>query len=283
MRGVFTDIRLGRIIEMTEKRTKIEVISFLQQLPNSQNIKIVTIDMCTTYREAVFEVLPHARVVIDKFHVIKMAVAALENIRKQMNGTVSKRERSHLLHLRYLLLANYESLSEEQHLRLKVIFSDYPCFELPYLLKEELREMYKSKTTADAIRLFELWKDHIPPEMTDFVEISKTIYRWRKEIFSYFDCRVANATTESLNNLIKCIQRQARGYTFEVLRTKVLYGTKATKKAAYSFSKPKSNSSKTMFSYEYGVGNDLYQTKMLVTGTGTDINELIEVFEDGDF
>lgn len=38
--------------------------------------------MWTPYRDAVQAVLPDARIVIDKFHVVRMANDALEKVRK---------------------------------------------------------------------------------------------------------------------------------------------------------------------------------------------------------
>jgi transposase len=45
---------------------------------------------------------------------------------------------------------------------------------------------------------------------------------WHQPIFAYFDHGVSNAYTEALNGLIKTAQRNARGFSFEVLRAKVL-------------------------------------------------------------
>jgi len=47
---------------------------------------------------------------------------------------------------------------------------------------------------------------------------------WRTEILAYFDHPITNAYTEALNGVAKTINRQGRGYTFEVLRARLLYG-----------------------------------------------------------
>lgn len=49
------------------------------------------------------------------------------------------------------------------------------------------------------------------------------MHNWNDEIFAYFDQSVTNAYTESTNNLIRAMQRLGRGYSFEVLRAKMLY------------------------------------------------------------
>ena len=69
--------------------------------------------------------------------------------------------------------------------------------------------------------------------MSVFLDVCDTIDRWHTEIFNYFDYSYTNAYTESCNNLIKCIEKAGREYSFEVLQAKVLYGTSATKKPQY--------------------------------------------------
>ena len=46
---------------------------------------------------------------------------------------------------------------------------------------------------------------------------------WSPYIFNYFDHRVTNALTESLNAGIREFDRAGRGYSFEALRAKVLF------------------------------------------------------------
>ncbi|WP_420883040.1 transposase [Trinickia caryophylli] len=47
---------------------------------------------------------------------------------------------------------------------------------------------------------------------------------------AYFDHPVTNAYTESLNNLIRVMNRLGRGYSFEALRAKILFAEGAFKR-----------------------------------------------------
>lgn len=80
-----------------------------------------------------------------------------------------------------------------------------------------------------------------------------------------------------MNNLIKEIEKKGRGYTFDVLRAKTLFGTKATKKPKYGtlgFGKYSDN----VFD---GVaeGASLYNEE----SWGVDISTLLEILKQGDF
>jgi len=130
------------------------------------------------------------------------------------------------MHDRFILLKNKEDLKPREQWNLEIWFASYPILEVAYDLKESLRSMYLCKTRDDAEEHFEQWKKFIPKDMKSFLEVAKMINNWHTEIFNYFDNRVTNAFTESINNLIKCIEKRGRGYTFEVLRAKVLFGIK---------------------------------------------------------
>ena len=70
--------------------------------------------------------------------------------------------------------------------------------------------------------------------MKYYQEVAKTGDNWKREIFNYFECTITNAYTESINNVIKSIEKAGKGYSYEVLRAKVLYGTNATKRPKFT-------------------------------------------------
>jgi transposase len=52
-------------------------------LENRDKVRYVAMDKWKPYRDAIQSVLPDATIVIDKFHVVRMANNALEKIRKE--------------------------------------------------------------------------------------------------------------------------------------------------------------------------------------------------------
>lgn len=57
------------------------------------------------------------------------------------------------------------------------------------------------------------------------------------EVFNYFDKRLTNAYTESLNSIIRQVDRRGRGHSFEVLRAKVLFNEELHKNRKPRFNK----------------------------------------------
>ncbi|MFC4766861.1 ISL3 family transposase [Effusibacillus consociatus] len=92
-RCVITNIEERTLINLLPNRNKESVINYLYHLPNKERIQYVTMDMWQPYRDAVRTVLPKATIIIDKFHVVRMANQALETIRKDLRANLSTKER----------------------------------------------------------------------------------------------------------------------------------------------------------------------------------------------
>jgi transposase len=72
------------VMDILKERNKPNIISTLQSLRNPKKVEVVTMDMWPTYRNVVYETLPKALPVIDKFHVVKMANEQLDSKRRQI-------------------------------------------------------------------------------------------------------------------------------------------------------------------------------------------------------
>lgn len=280
MRAVFTDIEGLKVLDILPKRNKEDVIAFLMKLPNKDAIDVVTTDMWQPYKDAVLMVIPHAKLIVDKFHVIQYANIAMENARKSFRSTLTDKQRKQLMHERFILLKNKEDLTPQEQWNLQIWFVTFPTLKVAYNLKEGLRDMYLCKTKEQVIEYYRQWKSSIPKDMQPFLDIAKIIDNWSTEIFNYFDYFVTNAFTESINNLIKHIEKAGRGYSFEVLRAKVLFGTKATIKPKFG-EQPFGPMDNTFSNMLYGSFN--YSPPKLIEGFGVSIPQLLKVIERDEF
>lgn len=64
-----------------------------------------------------------------------------------------------------------------------------------------------------------------------FHDLAKTVHNHYTDIFAYWDSPhpITNAYTECLNGLIKVSNRLGRGYSYEIIRAKMLYAKHARK------------------------------------------------------
>jgi transposase len=116
-RCVITDVASHNIIDLLRDRKKASVISYLQGLPAEMKEQVIVVctDMWSCYHDAVHEVLPHAHLVVDKFHVLKLLSGCLEHIRRKVCKSLNDKQRRTLMHDRYLLLRWQLSIMVRQY------------------------------------------------------------------------------------------------------------------------------------------------------------------------
>lgn len=235
MRGVLTDIENCRLIEMTEDNRKPSIKQAIQSMEGWENIEVVTMDMAKGYRYTINEILPNALVVIDKFHVIQYAQMALNKIRVAIKNKLPKSEQGAFHRSKWLLQSNKEDLTKVDEYDRDLLLDKSDTLRTAYWLKEMIRDLYVQETKRQAYELFHVIETTIPKdkEYAEFRKLMKTYNACKKEIFNYFDARYTNAYTESVNNLIKKVEKNGMGYSFDVLRGKCLYGLQQAKKPKF--------------------------------------------------
>ncbi len=223
-RAVITNINEKTIIEMFKDRNKTTIIKYLQGLENSHTVLNVAIDMWKPYRDAVNGVLPHSIVVIDKFHVVKMANSALEKYRKELRASLTAKQRIDLKNDRFLLLKRKSTLSPKEDLIVSYWENNYPILAKMYLLKEQFFEIYEANSKEEAYTRYSEFENQLTSEIKHYWhEVTRTVGNWHTEIFAYFDCPVTNVYTEAMNSVIRHVDRMGRSYSFETIRAKMLY------------------------------------------------------------
>src|SRR5690625_3261228 len=108
-------------------------------------------------------VIPHAKIVIDKFHVVKLANEALEKIRKANHQNVSAKERRQLIIDRYVLLTSRKDLNDfDDQIKLQIWTDMFPLLGQAYELKEQFFDIYEAKTVDTAYKLYQGWLASVP-------------------------------------------------------------------------------------------------------------------------
>lgn len=228
-RCVLTNIKSNSLLDMLEARTKPVVIRRLTRLIGRDKVKLVAMDMWNPYKEAVMAVLPGAVIVIDKFHVVRMANICLDTVRKDLRESLTAKERLGLKRDRYLLLKRAADLKAKDMLLLNTWIGNFPTLNTAYALKEEFFGIWDAATDRkEAEQRYGEWKARVPTEMEpQFKPLITAMTNWRTEIFAYFDHRITNAYTEAINGIARVVNRNGRGYSFEVIRAKMLFGSGA--------------------------------------------------------
>jgi transposase len=229
-RCVVSNIQNNTIVEILKDRNKPTVTRYLSQLKGLDQIHYVAMDMWRPYKDAVETVIPDAQIVIDKFHVVRMANEALERVRKSLREQLTPKQRRGLMHDRFVLLKRERDLKDKEAFLLDGWCQNYPELGLAYRQKEDFYAIYDAKSPEEAKALFNTWLRSMTPEISDaYSDLARAWMNWEPYICNYFTHPVTNAYTESLNNLIRVMNRLGRGYSFEALRAKILFSEGAFK------------------------------------------------------
>ncbi|TAK51334.1 MAG: ISL3 family transposase [Gammaproteobacteria bacterium] len=232
-RAMITNVERKTVFDLRPSRAKADLLPYFRNLRDKDTIEWVAMDMYAVYKQVVRATLPQARIVVDRFHIQRMANDALEKLRKQIRKGMPARQRLKLKDERFLLLKRQHDLAAADMQRAMAWFSQFPELGEAHALKEGFLSIWDHKTRADAEAACAKWLGNIPSELAGtFKELTTAVHNWHDEIFAYFEQPITNAYTESVNRLAKDMNRMGRGYSFEVIRARMLYDTKARKDGA---------------------------------------------------
>jgi len=182
-------------------------------------VEVVAIDPSAAFRAAVARQLPHARVAVDHWHLIRLANLMLTMVRQRVareqhgrRGTTADAAWAH----RLLLLRAGDRLSDRAWKRLEKVFAadDLTCeLGAAWGVKERLRLLLACRDldAADTARGL-LGITVVAADMDECWKLWHTINAWWDEIETFIETRVTNARTEAANTAIKQIKRTGRGY-----------------------------------------------------------------------
>ena len=203
----------GEVMEVVEGQGQQKVEEYLDSLPDSERVKGVAMDMHEPFRQAVQICLSQAKVVVDKFHLIRHINGALDKVRSRFQGGNRRGKRRDLFRNRYSLLKGAERLADWEKAKLNQLFYRYPELRRAWVLKESFRAWYRETNRMRAEERLRLLEERIKDDsLPEFKQLLHTLSNWREEILNYFDYPITNGFVEGKNNRIKTIKRMAYGY-----------------------------------------------------------------------
>ncbi len=170
-------------------------------------------DLSKSYSGAVRKILPEIDIVFDRFHVMALANKALDDIRKQQYKKLPEESRQVLKGQRFLLLKNYNSLSEHNTARVNALLeANIPLFQA-HAMKEQLRLFWELDSADEGAKFLLNWiHDARVTCIRPLVKLAKTLESHLYGLLTYFKHRITNGSAEGINNKIKTLKRQAYGY-----------------------------------------------------------------------
>ena len=215
---VVVDHDTGRLVWAAAGRDRKTVERFLDALGQERcnQLQLVSADMAAWVAGPIAERCPNAELCLDPFHIVMLATDALDEIRREVwnearraGQTATARD---LKGARFALWKNPENLTDRQAAKLSSIQKTNARLYRAYLLKEQLRQIYR--LPADhAVELLDEWIAWARRcRLAPFVKLAKTITAKRAGIVAAIKHGLSNARVEAINTQIRLITRRAFGF-----------------------------------------------------------------------
>lgn len=215
---VFTNVGKRRMFEMSHTKDNRSIFEQIKHVPGRERVAWVVMDLSRGYRSLASALFPQARIVADKFHVLRLINPALIRARKEIHGHRQE------LHLRRKLLMSRHKLDYFQRSDLDRYLANHPKLEALYRAKERLSEFYRIKGSERARRALDRMTVELKRSTYEELKrLGRTLSEWKEEILEYFKTRYTNAFTEAMNGIAKLVQRRGCGYrSFKNYRIRTL-------------------------------------------------------------
>ena len=206
--------------------------------PLRNKVREITLDMAFSMKHIASKCFPKAIQVTDRFHVQKLAIDALQDLRIKHRWEAIDRENeqlqktkqigkkytpgllsngdSHkqlLARSRYLLYKATSKWTKKQSKRAEILFKEYPDIHQAYSLVNNLRSIF-NQTRDKGVAFTKLAHWYREVEETGFRAfntVANSIKLNYRSILNYFKNRSTNASAESFNAKIKAFRSQFRG------------------------------------------------------------------------
>lgn len=243
---------LGAMVRGTKAETVIEAVKHIGE-GSRERVVGVTMDLLESMRKIVETCFPRATRVIDRFHVQKLALEAVQEIRikrrweaidaDNKSRAIARRNgeeyvpytfdngdtRKELLaRSRYALYKSPEKWTQSQRERAETMFREYPDLEKAYWLAQHLRTVFNKRSQKSAARLnLARWYNEVEDAGFDsFQTLAGTIRERYDEVLNYFNDRSTNANAEAFNSKVKNFRAALRGVSdvrFFLFRLQKIY------------------------------------------------------------
>ena len=220
---LIVDLDRGEPIDTFKGRRAEDVVAWFKRRPQEEldQVEVVVLDMSKAFYAAIRELFGEEVQVIDRFHVVKYALDALDEVIRAVQHQLDADEAKVFKKLRKRWLQWKDQLDVEQWLERYEWCRRFPHLREMLNWVQELRAWFDRKYDKPArealLKLIEWAKASAQEPLS---RLAGTLERWFEPIVRYIRHRYTNGLTEGFNNKIKLIQRMAYGLRNERNRRK---------------------------------------------------------------
>ena len=220
----FCDLKNHKVFDIVEGKSGAALEGFMSRLQGRERVRMVCIDLSSPYRSLIRKWFPNAKIVADRFHVVRLVIYHFMNLARQISPEI-KHQRGILNWLR----KTPSNLTPEEVEKLGRYLKARPALKALYDEMQALRVLLNLKhQTARQCRrlsrrLFGFIERFLESGFESMKTLAETLSSWIEPIARMWRFTKNNGITEGFHRKMKLIQRRAYGFrNFENYRIRVI-------------------------------------------------------------
>ena len=196
------DLKNHKVYDVVLGRSELSLKAYFEQLKGKDQVRVVCMDLASNYRSLVQQHFPHARIVADRFHVIRIINHHFLACWKELDPVGSKNRG-----LLSLMRRHRHHLKPQQRDKLHDYLTAHPALQIIYLFKQRLcyllLKKHRNRKQCQAL---------VPRLLRAIEQLGKTLAAWSLEIAAMWRFTRNNGITEGFHTKMEMISRQAFGF-----------------------------------------------------------------------
>ncbi len=217
------DLKNHKIYDVVLGRSQLSLEAYFERLQGKAQVRVVCMDLASNYRALAQKHFPNARLVADRFHVIRIVNHHFLACWKDIDPVGCKNRG-----LLSLMRRHRHNLSPAQLERLTAYLAAHPALEPIYAFKQRLCSLLleRERTRKQCQKLVPKFLRSVyqlrQAGLAQLVQLGNTLEAWSEEIVAMWRYTRNNGITEGFHNKMELISRQAYGFrNFENYRMRV--------------------------------------------------------------
>jgi len=215
----------ARLLDMVEGRSKQVFKTWLSERDETWRnaVEVVAMDGFTGFKTAAIEELADdVTVVMDPFHVVRLAGESLEQCRRRMQQqTLGHRGRAGdpLYSARRTLSTGADLLTDKQQQRISALFADDAHLEVEatwgvyQAMVSAYRDPDRAGGKSKMKKLIDTLSAAVPAALVEIRTLGRTLKQRAADILAYFDRpHTSNGPTEAINGRLEHLRGSALGF-----------------------------------------------------------------------
>lgn len=231
---VFADLESKRVLFATPGKDADTFWAFVKEMDkhngHPKSITQAAIDMSSAYQKGVRGYLGNARIVFDKYHVVALVNAAVDQVRRMEAREGGPLVKEQLKGNRWIFRKNPENLTDKEQARLSELDLKHLATGVAYQMRLNLQRAYRCRTAETARKRLSDWfswvkrkAEKLGAVLKPMVRVAETVEKQIEGILAHWQGGLTTAYLEGLNSVFSAVKRKARGYRSTTNMITMLY------------------------------------------------------------